>query len=214
MSEVSYEKFLPEVLPYVPDCAEFAAVNAIRNACIEFCKESLYLQQEHDPITLIPNVGTYELDAPDGYTIARAVDGWVVNMNLQAKSEDDLKRIYQLDWRIQSGRPQFMTQFVPTEVVIVPKPQVKITNGMKIIIAVQPTRDSTTVDDKIYERWAEGISFGARARLYDTPKQPYYDPQNAVKYRQMFNNAIGEAKIERNRGMNRTNLRVRPPRLV
>ena len=209
---VTYDKFLPEVLPYVPDCAEFVAVNAIRNACIEFCRESLYLQLEHDPITTIANVGTYDLEAPDGYVITRAIDGWAGNMPLTPKSEDDLKRIYPLDWRQQAGRPQYMTQFVPDEVVIVPYPMQKQVNGLKLIVAIAPTRDSVEIDNKIYERWAEAIGFGARARLYDTPKQPYYDPQNAIKYRQMFTNAIGEAKIERYRGMNRTNLRVRPPR--
>ena len=43
MTAVSYEVFLPEVMPYVHDVPEIVAVQAIRNACIEFCEETQYL---------------------------------------------------------------------------------------------------------------------------------------------------------------------------
>ena len=65
MTAVSYEVFLPEVMPYVHDVPEIVAVQAIRNACIEFCEETHYLQENLDPITGQENVGEYYLDAND-----------------------------------------------------------------------------------------------------------------------------------------------------
>ena len=214
MSSVSYEAFFPEVLPYVHDVPEFVAVNAIRNACIEFCEKSDYIVQTLDPITILPNVSTYELDLPTDMILTRIIAGWVGNLPLTFKSEEDLQRIYPLDWRAMGGRPQYITQQVPGEVIIAPYSDYRMSNGMKLIVALKPTRQSTTVDELIYQRWAEHIGFGARARLYDTPNQPYYDPNQAVKFRAWFESAIGEAKMERNRGMTRSVTRVRPPRAI
>lgn len=214
MSTTSYEAFFPEVLPYVHDVPEFVALNAIRNACIEFCEKSDYIIYTHDPITILPRVNTYELDLPTGTTLSRLIAGWVGNLPLTFKSEEDLQRIYPLDWRQMGGRPQYITQAVPEEVIICPFSDYKMPSGMKLIASLKPTRASTTVDSLIYERWAEHIGFGARARLYDTPNQPYYDPSQAVKFRTWFESAIGEAKMERNRGLTRNVTRVRPPRFV
>lgn len=209
-----YTKFLPEVMPYVHDCPEFVAVNAIRNACIEFCDKTLYLQYTHDPITLCPGQATYDLDLPEDTISARIMDGWFDNLPLTPKSEDELKRIFPMDWRQMEGRPQWVTQQDPTEVIVVPSPFYKSVDGLRLIVALRPTRDSLTIDDAIYDRYAEAIAFGAKARLYDTPGQPYSDASQAVKFRSWFEAAIGEAKIERNRGLTRSGLRVRPPRLV
>jgi hypothetical protein len=214
MSTVSYDLFLPEVMPYIHDTPEFVIINAIRNACIEFCDKSLLWQYEHDPITALPNVNTYEFDLPTGTTTARIMSAWYMNLPMMSKSEDDLYRIFPMDWRTMVGRPQFYTQNNASEVIIAPAPQILSVAGFKFIMALKPTRASTTIDGDIYERWAEHIAFGARARLYDTPNQPYSDPQQAIKYRQWFESAIGEAKVERNRGLNRATIKVRPPRLV
>jgi hypothetical protein len=211
---VRYEKFLPEVIPYVHDCPEFVAVNAIRNACIEFCDKSLYLQYTHDPISVIQDVPVYTLDLPTYTMSARVMDGWFDNLPLTAKSEDQLKRIFPMDWREMQGRPQWITQLCPEEIIIAPKPFYSAANSLKLIVAIKPTRDSTTVDSVIYDRWAEHIGFGAKARLYDTPNHSYSDPGQAVKFRSWFENAIGEAKTERNRGLTRSTQVVRPPRLI
>lgn len=210
----AYETFFPEVLPYVHDVPEFVATNAIRNACIEFCEKSDYIVYTHDPITILPRVSAYELDLPSGTTLARVLAGWVGNLPLTFKSQEDLQRIYPLDWRQMGGRPQYLTQDTPDEVIVAPFSDYRMDSGLKIIVALKPTRSSTSVDDLVYQRWAEAIGFGARARLYDTPGQPYYDPMSAQKYRQWFESAIGEAKTERNRGLTRNTTRVRPPRLV
>lgn len=214
MNSVQYETFFPEVVPYVHDVPDMVAVNAIRNACIEFCEKSDYIIYTHDPITILPRVSAYSLDLPCGTTISRVIASWVGNLPITFKSQEDLQRIYPLDWRQMGGRPQYITQDVPNEVIVAPFSDYEMDDGLKLIVALKPTRASTTVDGLLYERWAEHIGFGARARLYDTPNQPYYDPAQAVKFRSWFESAIGEAKMERNRGLTRNVTRVRPPRFV
>lgn len=211
---VNFQKFLIEVMPYVRDVPEFVAINAIRNATIEFCEKTKIIQQELDPITLLPGISTYDLDVGVGYQPAGVMAAWVSNQPLEAKAPDDLKKIYPQDWRVMTGNPSFFTQMVNEEVIVVPFSTEKRPNALRLITAVTPARDASSVDDLVWNKYAEIIGFGARARLYDTPGQPYYDPQAAVLYRAKFVNGIGEGKIAVGRGLSRASNRVRPPRLV
>lgn len=209
-----YEAFLPEVLPYVPECPEIVAVNAIRNAVIEFCDKSLWLVYEHDPITIYANNGVYELDLPNETISARILDGWVNNLPVVPRGEDEIKRLYPFNWREIEGRPMSVTQLDPTEVIFVPRPTDSDVYTAQLLVALKPTRSSLNCDDSLFERWAEKIGFGARARLHELPGQTFSDPNLALRYRALFNQAIGEAKIERNRGLTRAAMRVRPPKAV
>lgn len=206
-----YEAFLPEVLPFAPECPETVAVNAIRNACIEFCQKSLYWLYDHDPLTVMAGVSTYTLEVPDYTTPAVVTDAWYDNLVLEPRGADELRKGYAYDWRSMEGSPQFFTQELPGEVILVPTPLVTLTSGLNMIVALKPTRDSVDIDDNIYENWAEGISYGARSKLLALPGQTFSDPSSAAAYAALFTNAIGQAKIARNRGLARAVQRVRPP---
>ena len=210
----SYEAFFPEVLPYVHDCAEFVAINAIRNACIEFCDRSHYILYETSDIDAVTGVASYDLTLPDGMMIARIMDGWFTGLQLKPKSEDELRAMFPLDWRTMMGRPQYVSHMTPATVVLTPRPTADATGAINFIVALRPRRDSTVVDDVVYDRFAEQIGWGARARLYETPNQPYSDPAQGLYYRARFRTAIAEATIERNRGLTRSAQFVRPPRLI
>lgn len=212
---VSYETFFPEVLPHFPSIPEIVVVNAIRNACIEFCDRTDWLYYTPDPISLIASEDEYSLDdVPTDTTVARIESAWASNLPLVPKAEADLRRIFGLDWRKQIGRPQYITQYVPETVVVVPAPMVAIPLGLELTLVLRPTRASTTVDDSLFERWAEVIACGAKYRLHETPGHAYESPEAAAKYRGLFIAGCAKAAIERQRGLTRTTLRIRPPRAV
>lgn len=214
MTYVSYDSFLPEVLPYVHDCPQPVALNAIRNACIEFCEQSQWLVYEHDPVTYTANVGNYEFDPPTDTTVTRLLEAWGLDIRLIPKSQEELTLMFGTAWREATGSPRYYTQLSQDEIILVPKPDVRAANALKMIVVLKPLRSSSAVDPLLYENYAETIAFGARARLYDTPGQPYSDPKQAVKFRAWFESAIGNAKIERNRGLTRANIVARPPLVV
>lgn len=212
---VSYEVFYPEVLPHFPSLPEIVVTNAIRNACIEFCDRTDWLYYTPTPISVIASEDEYALDdVPTDTTVARIESAWFSNLPLTAKSEVDLRRIFGLDWRKQIGRPQYITQYVPETLVVVPAPMVSLSNGLELTVVLRPTRASTTVDDSLFERWAEVIAAGAKCRLHEVPGHAYESPDAAAKYRAVFNAGIGMAIAERQRGLTRATMRVRPPRAV
>lgn len=215
MTYVSYDAFLTEVLPYVRDAPEFVAVNAIRNTCIEFCEKSTWWRQSLDPITLVAGQGEYDLDVEVGAGIAVIIAAQVGRRPLTPQAEEYLVQTVGADWRTREGPVQFVTHdgdFCTVRVVSVPT-SAEI-EPLTLHVALRPLKSSVRVPKELYERWSEIIGFGARARLHDTPGQPYANEQAAREYRKWFQSGIGEAKAQANRGRGRTALMVRPPRIV
>ena len=211
---VPYDAFLQEVLPYVPECPELEAINAIRNTIIEFCTKSVwYVNEQTFDLSALQD--DYTLPTlPFGTEMVAIQDVWYDNLHIKPKSADDLKRLFGFDWRVLAGRPAYYTQLVPGTIRVCPMPLLSETAAISLIISLKPTRDSTSCDGTIYDRWLEGIAYGAKARIMSLPQQPFTDPQTAMVNKAMFNTAIGEARIERNRGMTRATLHVRPPKFV
>lgn len=209
---IGYDQFLPEVLPFVPECPEVVALNAIRNACIEFCDKSLYWLYTHIPFSPVEDTATYTLSIPPGTTAVDILSAWYDNLPLSPRGEDELTKIYPLNYPAVGGSPRYITQRTQSSVTLVPYPTTVIENAVTLTVALKPTRASSGVGGAIYENWAEGISYGARARIHALPNQSFSDPMAAMKYAMMFNTVIGKATIARNRGLTRATQRVRPPR--
>lgn len=210
MSQVSYEQFLVEVMPYVRDVPEVVAVQAIRNSCIQFCEETMYLQTDLDPQPLVQGVPNYDLDPDDSsYRVVNIIEAWNGDQFLIPKSIEELTRIYRVtNWETLQGNPYYYFRPTEGEMRLVPMPSVSNQSQLRVKATIAPTRTSTTVDSDIYERFLEYISFGARGRLYDTPNQPYYDPKAAQIYLKRFNDAIAEVRSRVNKGNVRASNRV------
>jgi hypothetical protein len=217
-TEVSYDEFMPEIMPYLPDVPELVVTQAIRNATIEFCQKTRYLQENLPSVTPIYNIGIYDLGSYlDGtYTIADVIEAWYGDVLLIPKSVEQLTKIYRAnDWQNMLGQPYYFFRRTNHEVTIVPKPQFTMPQSpMQFLVAKTPTRASTTVDYAIYEHFLEQICFGARARLYGTPGQPYYDPNAALDYRKRFYDATNEVRERVNRSNSRAAVNVEYQRWV
>lgn len=212
---VDYEQFLSQVTQYVPDVSEFVAIDAIRNAAIEFCTKSLYWQVNLDPITVVANKNNYELQTPADTKVVQLIVSYFDENLLIPQSPDRLADIYRMgDWQTVTGSPQYVTQIIKPEVVVVPTPFETREDILKIRVALAPTRDSQEIDSEIYEEWAETIAMGARARLYAQPKQPYYDKQAATDATKLFRYDINRARIAVNKGLTRTSSQVEFQRFV
>lgn len=210
MTPVSYSAFLPHVLPYVPHCFEEQAIIAIRNACIDFCRDTLVLQQDIDPISTVAQQNTYTIDSVDsGYTVTQVMSLYYVGRRLERKSEYELQRLYTMDWQQLEGTPKVWTQFNLSDVTVALKPAESVTGALTGRVAYMPTRASTTVDGVLYEVYLDDIVDGALARLKSTPDQPYSDVQGAMVHQQKFKAGCAEARSLVNGGMNHAPMRVR-----
>jgi hypothetical protein len=213
---VSYEQFYPEVMPYFPGMPEPLLLNAIRNACIEFCEKSDWLFYTPMMQDLQAGEDEYDLtlDLPPQTVISRVQSCWCNQQPVAPKSEEDLRAIYGLDWRNMQGNPCYITQYVPEILIIIPTPTIFVPQGLGVTLVIRPSVPSTTVDPSLLNHWHEVIAAGARGRLYATPGQAYENPKLAAQYMELFEAGVMRAQIQRRMGLTRAIMRVRPPRLV
>lgn len=192
------------ILPFVHDCSAIAAEVAGRFACIEFCERSDWLQYEADPITIQAGVAAYEVECPQDNLSNRVIQLTMAGVRtpLVPKTQDELTSMYG-DWRAQEGTPRFFTQINTNEVILVPSPTERIVQGLRMLISIRPTPDAQEVDDDLYNRYAETIGYGARARLKEMAGQPYYDPTGAKQCWDKFYEGVAKAKGERMRDLTR-----------
>jgi hypothetical protein len=194
----------PLIMPFVRDCATPAAIVAARFACIEFYKNTLWQQEELEPIDLVAGQATYPVDTMPN-TVPSAVmrvkiDG--IAKPLEFVTKDKLDQLYRYtDWTTLVGNPRYVTQIVTDQIILVPAPDDVIAQpkAMKLLVATQPTPDADEIDDEVFNYYAEPLAYGARARLYETAGQPYYDPASAPFCWTKFYAGVSEAKARRMR---------------
>jgi hypothetical protein len=207
----TYDTFLPEVLPYAPNCAELVAINAIRNAVIEFCTCTWYWQHDCFEQAVVATIAEYTPDVPDNTKLVGMVDVWFGGKPLYPQNEATLRRMYgYTDYRNVQGSPRWFYSMDPNNVILVPCPDERAAAfDMTARVAVTPLRASTGCLTTLYERFAETIAQGALARLKATPGQPYSDPPGAQMLERLFRAKIVEVRAEVERNKSRGPMRVR-----
>lgn len=214
MATVSYEQFLPEVLPEVPGCTDMLAVKAIRNACIEFCELSLLLQRDHDPVSVSALVGDYDFEPPTGTLVTKVMSAWFRGSKLQTAVPDrvDVASIFNPLYsgaEVSKGTPTHLIQKDERTFTVWPVPETAEAQAITMRVALKPTRGSTTVEDVLYEDWAEVIAYGAKARLMAVSTYPFSNPEMASNQYVLFRQGITKAKSRALKGHGRGSLRVR-----
>lgn len=205
MATVNYQEFLPEVLPFVPGCADIVAINAIRNAAIEFCADSYYWQELQDPNTVTASDLPYDIDAAMGAQCIQILD-CIVNGKSIRPLRMDFMDANVINWRVLTS-PEVLEyyQINPGQVCLYPIPDQAVT--MQIRAAYTPLRNSTGIEQYVYQNYLEGIAAGALARLLRTS-----NPTLAATFEATFRNEKFEARVDAEKSFSRVSMRVQPRR--
>jgi len=215
MSDVSYDLFLPDVVQFVQDVPEIVAIQAIRNAAIQFCEKTRVLQTELEPMDTTAEVSVYEFEPDIGYKVVDIMEAWYGDQLLIPKAVEELTRIYRTsNWNDLDGNPYYYFRSRTQEITIVPKPSVSASAKLKLRVAVVPSRASSMIDEEIFERYYEYITIGARARLYGTAGQPYYSAKEAQIYLKRFSDGINEVRTRVAKGLTRASVQIEYQRFV
>lgn len=213
-TQVPFESFLPYLTQYVPDVPEVVAVSAVRNAAIEFCERTRIWQFDVDAMIAVKDVSTYEIDASAGVKFVDVMFGYYDDKLLIPKAADELTRLFRWkDWRTMKGEPAYITRISAKEVIVVPMPD-KVGEKISVRAAFAPSRTATGVGIDVFENYVEIVASGARARLYNTPGQPYYDKPSAAEFERRFRAGISEVRAMVNKSLTRASPKVEFQRIV
>lgn len=212
---VPYDDFLPEVLQFCPDVPEHIAVNAIRNTCIDFCTRTYYWQINVPSISVVVGQANYVIPTPADTKLVGIISAYYNTNLLIPQPADTLASIYRMgNWQEVQGSPQYYTQIVKPEILLVPYPYESRESVLDVRVAIAPLRDSSEVTSELYENFLTVIASGARAILYGTPGQPYYDKIGAKECERVYRAGVSDARIAMNKGLTRTSNRAEFQRFV
>lgn len=193
---------LPGVLARAKGCPDSEAVDALRNAAMEFCTRTYALTISR---TLVLTAGNQPW--PEQYTdqVVDIVDARIAGESIPVVSAND-------PCVLDLGSNQRVLQFAdPSYVTLTPAPTPEVPVTLELLLVVAPGPASTGVHDVLWLRHSEALRFGALARLLMGPGS-WVMPPAAAFYGQAFERAIREAAPHygRNRRTTARRLRVIP----
>lgn len=210
----SLDSFLSRLIPQVIGCPDITATQALLDACIEFCDESLLIQTTSAPQSVTANVGSYTLTVPSETAVASVIKVWYGAKQLAPANAADIDSILAYvatagTDTVQTGVPNTYYELTPGVIGVYPVPQVSVSNILSARVATKPTRAAVNVSDILYNDWAEVLVAGAVSRLASLQGQVYTNvPQATASYTQYWN-GISKATALRVRGRQISSLAVR-----
>lgn len=196
------EDFSREVAPDVPDCPLPMIGKAVIDAAQDLCRIAELWFLEHPNLLLIPGVGHYDLDIPEGALMA----GFLTVQNGQGDPVDE-KSVGWLNqnrpnWRTERAEPvEFVVSDQRRSIEVVPVPRKVTMNGLQNMrLLLMPARDADSLPDFFYEYHLEVIGYGTRSRLMRQPSKPWSDSRTANEYEVLFAREAEKARVNHNRG--------------
>ena len=192
---LSWDALFPYVLPYVLGVPNELMAHNIRLSAIEFCRRSGILHDENT-FEMQAGVSDFFLTTICDYEIVRIVEVSMCGCyhfrpTLHKPMNNCFCGPYGF-WmenvdvlHLSKPFPGFQTQ---------PQPNNPANKHLRVEFVVQPKQDGCTLDNYLYEYWAEGIAYGAIHRLMMIPNVKWFNPQLAQAYQLKFRNEIVRAR--------------------
>lgn len=179
--------FFPHVLPHVHGAGDPPLLHALRQTCIEFCKTT-DLVQTITPTSITAAAQDYAITVPTGMVFSRLLGVAWQGRWLPPVSPPDVELDTALTGvtigtsAVETGSPRAFFQKTPTATgfSIFPIPDATLALGLTVKAAFYPTQAALTVDDVLYDEYAEVIGAGAALRLMGTPGQTYTSPNTKL----------------------------------
>jgi hypothetical protein len=185
-----YQDMLRGVLGRVEGCPEDEAINAMRNACMEFCASTYVLTVGStivvDPLDLSTTIPT---DAQVIDIIEARIDNQPILVSWL--NDPRLDELCTGEFAITFADPNLAT--------LIPSPIEPIT--VELLVVMAPGPDSVEVADTVWLRYSEALEHGCLARLLEQPAKIWANTSVAAWHRAKFDDAIKQAsqKAARNR---------------
>lgn len=199
--------FYPRILPYLPGCPEPMVDQVLVNSAIEFAEASLTIRQNLDPFNTVVGKVEYDLDPPTRYHDINRVMG----VTLDGKElQPGLFEAIRNDLPTAAAKPRgFYTDRTDNTFTLRLSPPPDKVYSVIVSVTLRPARDTTYLDDDMYNIWIDPIVSGAIARALQIPDQPFTDLARAQDLLASAARQTVSSRIESNFGLVRGSMRVR-----
>jgi len=178
---------LPELLVDAPECPDATARAAILGAAIELCNDSLVWNEIQDPIALIDEIPTYDIDTPSQAEVVAVMGAWLPSGPLLPKTLSEIVQMYP-NWQAASSPSPEYYNNVPgnSTIRVFPIPVNAQRAPMTMRVAYAPIRTADELPDALVRAHQELLMRGARARLMLQPRKPWSDARLGAFNAELF----------------------------
>jgi len=189
---VKWEKYFSRVMPEVKGVPAPMAIQAIRDAAMEFCQKT-WVWQDNVPYEMEKGFREIFVSVPRGARLVSVI--YLLENDREKKMPDNIM--------IKSQRTPVEGEF-PSEQDM----------EYEARVALKPSETSTEGPEFLYNDHAEAIAHGAKARLMYDLRKDWGQPELARMHHQQFRQAIAQEKIRMQQGYSRNPSRVKARRFV
>lgn len=203
----SLNAFFPWLEPWVLYCPTPAMQQALRDAAIDFCRDTRVLQVTTAPSPAVAGQATYDVDLETGTVLSSLISARYGSRFLRILGNDSAD-FYEFENPSITGEPAAASADVGGVIRLYPPPDATATQQLTFRVALRPTRAASSLSDVLFEEWVEAIAAGAAMRLAALPGQPYTQASVVVRAQQAYAQAKTRARIQAVKGLNLTSERV------
>lgn len=193
---------MPLVRGRLPGCPDIILYDAVRDACIEFCKRTRLLTED---LSLAVTAGERTVALTPTTDLAwEVVKVWRTDGNtLTATNRQDLQ---DADFDIDTGTPEWY--YIEGDRLLVLGAYPNADETLNARVTIRPAEDAVTVPDTLWQDYRQPICAGARAWV----RRHYGEWVNVAHEAEdwaMFEQGIHKANLRRARGGAKAPLTVR-----
>jgi len=179
--------------PELPGIEEHMWLEEMRNTLIEWCEQTRAFTCELDPIMIVANQDTYDLDAPSAGNIIAA--GLVeLNGNELTPSAD----------YVMPSPCQIKLQSVPSAATNIDAGE----TGLEVEVQLMPTLTTTIIPKQLFDYHHETWKFGVLGKLMQQENMRWSRSTKGQDYEARFWERIGLERVKQNQGSINSELQV------
>lgn len=189
MANISYDAFLPSLLPSIRNCPDPTIEEAIRSTVIDICERTEMWQADLDPISLIAGTYEYDLEPPTQSIVHRIINVVYEGDPLDPSTMGLINQRFR-DWKTQWGKPKLWVKEGQALVRFVPIPKENQAAAVDIRVVLKPTITSGGADAYIMTDARDAIINGALSRIMSIPGRDWSNGKAADRYLALYSEQI------------------------
>ena len=189
------DAIIDEVNFEIPEAPHDSVVWALKKSIVEFCELSHYWQEDIGPVRVLNGIAEYD--------IASCANTVIVSV-LHIKTQSTDGRLITLERACADDVRYRFWQYTPFTVSVSPVDDL-VGLELSLIAALKPKNLTADFEfsESVLTDYQEAIIAGAKAKLYEVPRKPWFDPALHQKNRHDFTTAASDALRAQARGYTR-----------
>jgi hypothetical protein len=210
MDLISIDEFLTDIMPELPGCTEFIAMDKIRLAAIEFCRLTQVSQETMVELDLEEDEAYVDIPTPNNSVrVYKVMWARIPHRSLTPYRRQPLANRH-MNWD-ETGTGEWPTSFIQEkkgQIRVIPTPNQDQLGALTAHVCFIPARNATKLDALLLDDYRDAIASGALQRLLMMRKEAWYDPDSAQLHMRSFASEISNARATVNKDQLMADTRV------